>query len=87
MADLSFKGGGDVVQYYVMMNLLQNIGFYKDTDKKRRENSNAYYASFNFRSNLNIQISKHLSTGLNFSGVWVIALFPEAAVLPTDFWG
>lgn len=68
MADLSFKGGGDVVQYYVMMNLLQNIGFYKDTDKKRRENSNAYYASFNFRSNLNIQISKHLSTGLNFSG-------------------
>ena len=36
------------MQYYVMMNLLQNIGFYKDTDKKRRENSNAYYASFNF---------------------------------------
>lgn len=68
LAELSFRGGNEVAKYYVMMNIVQNDGFYKGTDKKRKENSNAYYSSFNFRSNLDISVNKNLLTSLYFSG-------------------
>lgn len=68
LAELSFRGGSNIARYYVMMNILQNDGFYKGTDKRRKENSNAYYASFNFRSNLDIEVNKNLLASLYFSG-------------------
>lgn len=68
LAELSFRGGNNVVGYYVMMNFLQNQGFYKGTDNKRRENSNAYYASFNFRTNLDINVNRNLLASVYFSG-------------------
>src|SRR5690606_20303837 len=68
LAELSFRGGSSIAKYYVMMNLLQNSGFYNGTDNKRKENSNAYYASFNFRSNLDIEVNKNLLASLYFSG-------------------
>ncbi len=50
MAEMSFRGGGDMIRYYVMAGVLQNIGLYRGTDNKRKENSNAYYMRFNFRT-------------------------------------
>lgn len=68
LAEMSFRGGNSVARYYVMMNILQDDGFYQGTDKRRKENSNAYYASFNFRSNLDIEVNKNLLASLYFSG-------------------
>lgn len=56
-AEMSFRGGNNVLRYYVMAGLMQNSGIYKGTDSKRKESSNAYYARFNFRANLDINIS------------------------------
>ena len=63
-AELSFRGGSSVIRYYVMAGLMQNFGLYKGTDSKRKENSNAYYARFNFRTNLDIQLTDALSAAL-----------------------
>lgn len=68
MAEMSFRGGGDMIRYYVMAGVLQNIGLYRGTDNKRKENSNAYYMRFNFRTNLDVNISKRLTASLYAGG-------------------
>ena len=67
-AELSFRGGSKAIKYYVMAGMMQNYGLYKGTDSKRKENSNAYYARFNFRTNLDIQLTDALSAAL-YSGI------------------
>lgn len=69
-AEMAFRGGTDVIRYYVMAGLMQNNGFYKGTDSKRKESSNAYFARFNFRANLDVNVSKNLLASL-YSGVSV----------------
>nr|WP_122121035.1 SusC/RagA family TonB-linked outer membrane protein [Alistipes megaguti] len=67
-ADISFRGGNRIVKYYLLVGLTNNQGYYKGTDSKRRENSNAYYNAFNIRSNIDINITKRLSAALSFGG-------------------
>ena len=64
LAEMTFHGGNNTICYYVMAGLLQNEGLYKGTDSKRKENSNAYYSRYNFRANLDINVTKALSTSL-----------------------
>lgn len=68
MAEMTFRGGSDVIRYYVMAGLLQNSGLYKGTDSKRKESSNAYYMRFNFRTNIDVNISKELMASLYAGG-------------------
>ena len=63
-AEMTFRGGSSVIRYYVMASLLQNNGLYVGTDKKRKENSNAYYARYNFRANLDINVTNALLASL-----------------------
>ncbi len=68
LAEMSFRGGNRTARYYVMMNVTQNAGLYAGTDGKRKENSNAYFASFNFRSNIDVDITKNFLASMLFSG-------------------
>ena len=67
-ADISFRGGNRIVKYYLLVGLTNNQGYYKGTDSKRRESSNAYYNAFNVRSNIDINITKRFSAALSFGG-------------------
>ncbi len=67
-AEMAFRGGTDVIRYYVMGSLMENCGLYKGTDSKRKESSNAYFARFNFRANLDVNVTKNLLASL-YSGV------------------
>ena len=69
-AEMAFRGGTDIVRYYVMAGLMENNGLYKGTDSKRKESSNAYFARFNFRANLDVNITRNLLASL-YSGVSV----------------
>ena len=68
MGELSFRGGGSGLNYYVMAGLLQNDGIYRGTDSKRRENANVDYARYNFRANLDVDITRYFRASL-YSGV------------------
>lgn len=66
--DLNFRGGGESVRYFVLLNVLQNEGLYKHTDPKREENSNAHFLRYNFRSNVDIGITERLGASLYLGG-------------------
>ena len=68
MSELSFRGGGGGLNYYVMAGLMHNDGIYRGTDSKQRENANVNYARYNFRANLDVDITKYFRTFL-YSGV------------------
>lgn len=69
-AEMTFRGGTDIIRYYVMAGFMENNGLYKGTDSKRKESSNAYFSRFNFRANLDVNITKNLLGSL-YSGVSV----------------
>ncbi len=69
-AEMAFRGGTEIIRYYVMAGLMENNGLYKGTDSKRKESSNAYFARFNFRANLDVNVTKNLLASL-YSGVSV----------------
>lgn len=67
-AEMSFRGGSQVIRYYVMAGMMQNEGIFKGTDSKRKENSNAHFARFNFRANLDVQVNDALTASLYAGG-------------------
>ncbi|MCI7310018.1 MAG: SusC/RagA family TonB-linked outer membrane protein [Prevotella sp.] len=67
-AEMSFRGGSNVIRYYVMAGLMQNEGLFKGTDSKRKENSNAHFLRLNFRANLDVQVNEALMASLYAGG-------------------
>ncbi|HWV69288.1 TonB-dependent receptor [Chitinophaga sp.] len=66
--NLNLSGGNSNVTYFVSLNVLKNTGLYKNTDSKREENSNANFLRYNFRSNVDIKVTKRLSASLDLAG-------------------
>lgn len=56
-ANLSVSGGGSVARYYVAANISRDQGNLK-IDKKNNFNSNINLMKYNFRSNVNINLTK-----------------------------
>lgn len=67
-AKMTFRGGSNVVRYYVMAGMLQNNGIFKGTDSKRKESANTQYTRFNFRANLDVNINEAFTASLYASG-------------------
>ena len=65
--NLSFSGGNRVVQYFALLNLSDNDGFFAGTDPKRQLSSNTKYSRYNVRSNVDVNISENLSAHLNLA--------------------
>lgn len=68
VADLSFRGGNKIVKYYVLLSAANTSGFFKGTDFKKNESSNADYNTVNIRSNIDINISRRFSAAFSFGG-------------------
>ncbi|MDX9881383.1 MAG: TonB-dependent receptor [Prolixibacteraceae bacterium] len=66
--DLNFRGGSENVKYFVLLNVFQSDGLYAHTDPKRKENSNAHYMKYNFRSNVDVDITDNLMASLYLGG-------------------
>lgn len=66
--DMNFSGGTDVAKYFVLMNLNSTQGLLKETGDASDFSSNSAYKRFNFRSNVDINLSKNLSTSLTLAG-------------------
>lgn len=66
--DFNFRGGTKSARYFVLLNVMQNEGLYKNTDQERELNSNAYFTKYNFRSNIDVNVTNLLTASLYLSG-------------------
>lgn len=66
--NLNFRGGGKGIRFFVLLNALTNDGMYRNTDPKRKENTNARFLRYNFRTNVDIAVTKRLTAALYMGG-------------------
>ncbi|MBO9674326.1 MAG: TonB-dependent receptor [Sphingobacteriaceae bacterium] len=66
---LSVNGGGQDVKYYVSLGTVSQDGLYKNGATK--------YNQYNFRSNVDANVSKYLKLGLSVSGRQENRVFPQ----------
>ncbi|WP_207434810.1 SusC/RagA family TonB-linked outer membrane protein [Sabulibacter ruber] len=66
--NLSIVGGGDVVRYYTNVGYTLQNGIYKE-DERNTYQTNAQIKRYNFRSNVDITLSKSLSMELGLGGI------------------
>jgi TonB-linked SusC/RagA family outer membrane protein len=63
---LTFNGGSDAARYFLMMGYMNNQGLYAGTDQKN--NSNINFDRFNFRANVDFNITRRLSIQAGLGG-------------------
>lgn len=66
--NLNFRGGSSTVRYYVQLNAINSKGLYKQVGDMEDESTNSKYARYNFRSNVDITVTKKLSASLSLGG-------------------
>jgi TonB-linked SusC/RagA family outer membrane protein len=63
---VDLNGGNDKAQFFTNFNVMHQDGMWKTDQEKYNPNNNFIWA--NFRSNVDVQFNKYLSTSLNLSG-------------------
>ncbi|HEX9956966.1 MAG TPA: SusC/RagA family TonB-linked outer membrane protein, partial [Fibrella sp.] len=66
--NLNFKGGNNSVRYFVMLNAVTSNGLLKNAGDLVDESVNSRYSRYNFRSNIDINLTKRLSASLTLGG-------------------
>jgi len=66
--NLSVTGGGDVIKYYTNVGFTLQDGIYKQ-DENNKYNTNANIKRYNFRSNVDINLSKSFYMQLGVGGI------------------
>ncbi|MDP4208466.1 MAG: TonB-dependent receptor [Bacteroidota bacterium] len=74
---LTFSGGGNNARYFVLLGYNHNSGLYKNTDKDEKVNSNADFQRYNFRSNVDVDITKAVSASVILNGILEDRIFPN----------
>lgn len=75
---LTFSGGKRDARYFVALGYANYGGLYKNTDPERSLNSDYKYDRYNVRANFDVNITKFLSSSVNFRGTVVNKKFPNA---------
>ena len=83
--NLNFRGGGPTVRYFVLLNSIQSNGLYKNVGSMDAESVNAKYSRVNFRSNIDINLTKRLSASLTLGGSVEDKANPAATTTGTVF--
>lgn len=65
--NLNFSGGNETVRYFAMLNVSDNNGFFKGTDRKRETSSNTKFTRYNIRANVDVNITKQLSAEMRLA--------------------
>jgi TonB-linked SusC/RagA family outer membrane protein len=66
--DLNFRGGNKTAKYFVLLNMLNSDGLYIKTGKLSDNSINSAYRRFNYRSNVDINLTSNLSAHLTLGG-------------------
>jgi TonB-linked SusC/RagA family outer membrane protein len=68
ISNLSITGGNNIIRYYTNVAYTQQSGLYK-VDNLNNFNTNADLKRYNFRSNVDINVSKNLKMNLSLGGI------------------
>ena len=66
--NLTFGGGDKFVRYFVMLNALTSQGLFKKFGDQNAESSNSGYAKYNFRTNLDVNLTQRFSAEFKIAG-------------------
>ncbi|TCN59043.1 TonB-dependent receptor [Flavobacterium circumlabens] len=66
--DIKFTGGDKFIKYFVMANAINSNGLIKEFGDLDEESSNSKYEKYNFRSNLDLNITKNLLAEFKIGG-------------------
>lgn len=67
-AGLNFSGGNSVVKHYVLVNYMVNQGLLSNTDWNDGYSTGSSFKRLNFRSNVDISVSKRMKASLDIGG-------------------
>lgn len=67
-AGVTFTGGNSIVRHFVMVNYMINEGLLKNTDWNDGYNTGTSFKRLNFRSNIDINVTKRLMASLDIGG-------------------
>lgn len=70
-AEISFSGGGDNVRYYVSGSYYNEDGIYKTKSSENKYNTNTTYERFNYRANIDMNITKTTLARIGIGG-WLV---------------
>ncbi len=65
---LSFRGGTEIAQYYVMAGVVNQQGLYNFTEENPGFSTQNSFARYNFRTAVDVNLSKILKVGVNLGG-------------------
>lgn len=92
--NLSFSGGQNKSRYFVLLNVLDRDGLYKNTGDLSQFSINAKYTQYNLRTNLNIDLTKRLAVVLDLGftvadkanpvGYNTSSLFSQISLVPPN---
>ncbi|TCC88574.1 TonB-dependent receptor [Pedobacter frigiditerrae] len=67
-SNFNVAGGEKIAKYYVSLGYFHQGGIYSNTESNEGYSTNLALDNFSFRSNLDLNVSKYLSFGLDLSG-------------------
>lgn len=65
---VSFRGGTEIAQYYVMLGVVDQQGLYKYAEENKGFSTQNDFSRYNFRSAVDVNLSKMLKVGINLGG-------------------
>lgn len=65
---LSFRGGNEVAQYYILLGAMEQKGLYKYTDENSGYSTQNIFSRFNFRSSVDVNLGNDVKLGVNLGG-------------------
>ena len=82
--NVSISGGSSTARYYISASYLSEEGMYKENNLNAY-NTNANYNRFNFRSNVDVSVTKTTEVSLGIGG-WLVNQNKPGAI-SDDIWG
>lgn len=65
---LSFRGGNETAQYYLMLGIMNQEGLYNFTDENVGYSTQNKFSRYNIRTAVDVNLSSNLKVGINLGG-------------------
>lgn len=82
---LNISGGGDIAKYYLSGGFYNESSIFKSVKDVYDYNSSINYNKFNFRANIDLQLTPSTSVNLNVANIYEKSFSPGAS--KGDIWG
>jgi TonB-linked SusC/RagA family outer membrane protein len=85
LANVNLSGGGTNVSYYISLGYNNEAGIYRSKSSENKYNTNTTYERFNYRTNVNINLTKKTLLQVGIGGYLVNRTQPGST--SSDIWG